>query len=58
MTLQESSYLDLITPTGAMRVHRFLPQEGSWPAVILYSEIYQMTGPIARLGARLACEGF
>ena len=58
MTLQEPSYLDLITPTGPMRVHRFLPREGVWPAVILYSEIYQMTGPIARLGARLACEGF
>ncbi len=58
MTLQELSFFDLPTPTGAMRVHRFLPQEGSWPAVILYSEIYQMTGPIRRLAARLACEGF
>ena len=58
MTLQEPSYLDLPTPTGPMRVHRFLPREETWPAVILYSEIYQMTGPIARLAARLACEGF
>lgn len=58
MTLQEPSFLDLSTPSGPMRVHRFLPREGTWPAVILYSEIYQMTGPIARLAARLACEGF
>jgi carboxymethylenebutenolidase len=58
MTLQEISFIDLPTPTGLMRVHRFLPQEGSWPAVILYSEIYQMTGPIQRLAARLAGEGF
>ena len=58
MTLQELSFFDLPTPTGPMRVHRFLPHEGEWPAVILYSEIYQMTGPIARLAARLACEGF
>ena len=58
MTLQEASHFDLSTPTGPMRVHRFLPQEGIWPAVILYSEIYQMTGPIQRLAARLACEGF
>ena len=58
MTLQEPSFFDLSTPTGVMRVHRFLPKEGEWPAVILYSEIYQMTGPIARLAARLACEGF
>lgn len=50
--------MDLPTPTGPMRVHRFLPKEGEWPAVILYSEIYQMTGPIARLAARLACEGY
>jgi carboxymethylenebutenolidase len=58
MTLQEPSFYDLPTPTGAMRVHRFLPKEGEWPAVILYSEIYQMTGPISRLAARFACEGY
>lgn len=58
MTLQEPDFLDLPTPTGAMRVHRFLPKEGNRPAVILYSEIYQMTGPISRLAARLACEGY
>ena len=58
MTLQEPSFIDLTTPTGPMRVHRFLPREGNWPAVLLYSEIYQMTGPIQRLAARLACEGF
>ena len=58
MTLQELNFLDLLTPTGPMRVHRFIPQEGTWPCVILFSEIYQMTGPIARLASRLACEGF
>jgi carboxymethylenebutenolidase len=58
MTIKEPESIDLSTPTGPMRVHRFLPQEGIWPAVILYSEIYQMTGPISRLAGRLACEGF
>ena len=58
MTIKEPDFIDLSTPTGPMRVHRFLPKEGGWPAVILYSEIYQMTGPISRLAARLACEGF
>jgi carboxymethylenebutenolidase len=58
MTIQEPHFMDLPTPAGMMRVHRFLPKEGEWPAVILYSEIYQMTGPIQRLAARLACEGF
>ena len=58
MTIKEPDFIDLSTPTRPMRVHRFIPQEGIWPAVILYSEIYQMTGPISRLAARLACEGF
>jgi len=58
MTIKEPDFIDLSTPTGPMRAHRFLPKEGGWPAVILYSEIYQMTGPISRLAARLACEGF
>ena len=58
MTLQEPIFFDLPTPTEPMRIHRFLPKDGDCPAVILYSEIYQMTGPIARLAARLACEGY
>ena len=58
MTLQEPDFIDLPTPTGSMRTHRFRPNEGSRPAVILYSEIYQMTGPIRRLAMRLAGEGF
>jgi carboxymethylenebutenolidase len=58
MTLSESDFIDLQTPTGDMRTHCFRPSTGLWPAVILYSEIYQMTGPIQRLAARLAGEGF
>ena len=59
MPTQLQDFFDLPTPTGPMRVHRFaskeLPQR---PAVILYSEIYQVTGPIRRLAGRLAGEGF
>lgn len=58
MTLKEPCSLDLPTPTGAMRVHLFQPRESSYPTVILYSEIFQMTGPIERLAGRLASEGF
>ena len=58
MTLNEPDFIDLPTPTGPMRVHRFVPAGGRFPAVILYSEIYQVTGPIRRLAARLAGEGF
>ncbi len=59
MTLCEPDFHELETLTGTMRVHRFLPSGGNQPpAVMLYSEIYQMTGPIQRLAARLAGEGF
>jgi carboxymethylenebutenolidase len=44
---------------GPMRVPRFVPKGvGPRPAVILYSEIYQITAPIRRLAARLAGESF
>lgn len=58
MMLKEPYFLDLPTPTGLMRTHFFCPSKGMWPSVILYSEIYQMTGPIQRLAMRLAGEGF
>jgi carboxymethylenebutenolidase len=59
MTIEDLSFVDIATPTGPMRVHRFVPKSPvPRPAVILYSEIYQVTGPIRRLAARLAGEGF
>ena len=42
-----------------MRTHLFRPTgTGKYPAVILFSEIYQMTGPIARTVAFVAGNGF
>ncbi len=59
MSTQDQDFVDIPTPTGPMRVHRFVPKVADLrPAVILYSEIYQVTGPIRRLAARLAGEGF
>ena len=59
MTLLEPAFFEVPTPTGPMRVHRFAPSEPRpFPAAILYSEIFQVTAPIARLAARLAGEGF
>jgi carboxymethylenebutenolidase len=59
MAIQDQEFVEIVTPTGPMRVHRFIPKEPARrPAVILYSEIYQVTGPIRRLAARLAGEGF
>jgi carboxymethylenebutenolidase len=59
MTIQSQEFADVVTPTGPMRVHRFYPVDAPpAPAVVLYSEIYQATGPIRRLAAKLAGEGF
>jgi len=58
MTLKEADFFEVATPTGPMRVHRFQPATGTPPTVILYSEIFQVTGPIRRLAARMAGEGF
>jgi len=59
MTIQDQEFVDIATPTGPMRVHRFYPKtDVPRPAVILYSEIFQVTGPIRRLASRLAGEGF
>lgn len=57
-TLTES-FADLETSRGAMRVHTFTPTGGgSFPAVIFFSEIFQVTGPIRRMAAALAGEGY
>src|SRR5271167_1563771 len=59
MTIQDQEFFEVATPTGPMRVHRFYPKDaGLRPAIILYSEIYQVTGPIRRLAAQVACEGY
>ena len=57
-TLTES-FADLETSRGAMRVHTFTPTGGGgFPAVIFFSEIFQVTGPIRRMAAALAGEGY
>lgn len=59
MRLYPVSYRDIKTPSGLMRTHWFAPEcDRPVPAVILYSEIYQMTGPIARTAAMIAGHGY
>lgn len=54
---QESA--DLTTPFGPMRTHVFRPAAaGKYPGILLYSEIFQITAPIARTAALLAGHGF
>ena len=47
------------TPTVPMRTVIFRPQgEGQFPAIMLYSEIFQLTGPILRSAQMMAGHGF
>jgi carboxymethylenebutenolidase len=58
MTVTEET-VEVPTPTGPMRGYVFRPSDGSaFPAVVLYSEIFQVTGPIRRISAQLASEGY
>lgn len=59
MTLKESEFVDLPTPTGPMRTHLFRPSaEGSYPGILFYSEIFQVTAPIRRTAALIAGHGY
>jgi carboxymethylenebutenolidase len=59
MTITDSESADLTTPTGSMRTYIFRPVAGGrYPGLVLYSEIFQVTGPIRRMAAMLAGHGF
>src|SRR3954454_13274082 len=58
MILQTETH-ELETPTGAMRPHVSRPVAGGrYPGLVLFSEIFQYTGPIKRTAAMLAGHGF
>lgn len=59
MTILDHEHVDLQTPSGPMRTHLFRPAaEGQYPGITLFSEIFQITGPIRRTAAMLAGHGF
>ena len=59
MILTDRESTDLPTPTGPMRTYLFRPVAGGrYPGLVLYSEIFQVTGPIRRMAAILASHGF
>jgi carboxymethylenebutenolidase len=59
MTIKDNEYSDILTPTGPMRTQLFRPAtEGAYPGVLLYSEIFQITGPIRRTAALIASQGY
>ena len=55
----QSETCDLETSTGPMRTYVYRPvAAGRYPGVVLFSEIFQQTGPIQRMAALLAGHGF
>ena len=59
MIIKDNEHTDLATPTGPMRTHLYRPAApGRYPGIVLYSEIFQVTGPIRRTAALLAGNGF
>src|SRR5580704_9466248 len=59
MTIIDNQVVDLPTPSGAMRTNIFRPAaDGRYPGVVLFSEIFQITGPIRRTAAMFAGHGF
>jgi carboxymethylenebutenolidase len=56
-----TEFRDLDTPTGPMRTHLYTPAHPTvskrYPGLILYSEIFQQTAPLARISVQLASHG-
>jgi len=58
MTITED-VITLPTPTGEMRTLISRPAvDGKYPGIVLFSEIFQITGPIRRTAAWLAGQGY
>ncbi len=59
MLINDQEVMDLPTPNGPMRTFIYRPAApGRYPGVLLYSEIFQVTGPIRRTAAWLAGHGY
>jgi hypothetical protein len=55
MIIKDTESVDVHTSTGPMRTYLFRPAaEGRYPGLLLFSEIFQVTGPIRRAAAMLA----
>ncbi len=59
MVIVSDEHVDLPTPSGSMRTHLLRPvAPGKYPAIVFYSEIFQVTAPIRRTAAMLAGHGY
>jgi carboxymethylenebutenolidase len=59
MIITDNELTDIATPTGPMRAEVFRPvAQGTYPGVVFFSEIFQITGPVRRAAAVLAGHGY
>jgi carboxymethylenebutenolidase len=59
MTIKDDLVVEIPTASGPMRTYLFKPvAEGKYPGVVLFSEIFQVTGPIRRTAAFIAGHGY
>jgi len=59
MIIKDDLVEEISTPTGPMRTCLFRPAaDGRFPGLVLFSEIFQITGPIRRTAAFLAGHGY
>jgi carboxymethylenebutenolidase len=59
MIILDNEHVELSTPYGPMRTHIFRPvAPGKYPGIVLYSEIFQLTGPVRRMAAIVAGHGY
>ena len=59
MIIRDTESVDIPTSTGPMRTYIFRPAtEGRYPGLLLFSEIFQVTGPIRRAVALFTSHGF
>ena len=59
MIIKDDLVEQISTPTGPMRTCLFRPAaEGRYPGIVLFSEIFQITGPIRRTAAFIAGHGY
>ena len=61
--LVTQDYRDVETPTGSMRVHIISPRvdgypNARFPGVVVFSEIYNPTGPVLRYATSIASKGY
>ncbi|MFC7419276.1 dienelactone hydrolase family protein [Iodobacter arcticus] len=55
----QTHIVDLATPTGIMRCYVHRPEgDRAYPTILLYSEIFQQTGPIERSARLMAGHGY